>query len=455
MIDWILTNEMFNINENSILGRRPKVICKCDNCSKISIITVRVKSRLKDGFPWLCPSCVSKKRSHEISKTQIENWNNQSYREKQIAIHNSKEYKSKQSKSIKEKWKNENYSSQLSTGINKEEFIKKSIEKYGDTFDYTNTDFKTWKDTINIKCKKCGYISHKYPQKQLDYGYCQKCGISKEQNEIVEFIQSIAKCTVNDRNIIKPYELDIFIESHNIAIEYHGVYWHSYDKLETKEERYRHQNKATLCKLNNIKLFQFFEFEWYEKRHLIKSMIKNALNMSEKVNARDLKIKWISNKESRLFFDNNHLYGHRSAKHTIALCDNDNIIIAASFSKYKDGYEIIRLATACGISVRGGASRIISTFKKHYKCPIYTFADLRYSDGNVYKKLGFTELHITHPNYMYIKNDVILSRQKCQKNKLYKLLEKFDPNLSESQNMFNNSYRRLWDAGNIKMVLKE
>ena len=31
----------------------------------------------------------------------------------------------------------------------------------------------------------------------------------------------------NCRNIIKPYELDIYIPKKKIAIEYNGIYWHS------------------------------------------------------------------------------------------------------------------------------------------------------------------------------------------------------------------------------------
>ena len=84
---------------------------------------------------------------------------------------------------------------------------------------------------------------------------------------------------------------------------------------------------------------------------------------------------------------------------------------------------------------------------------MYTFSFLRYLSANVYNRLGFNKLYVTSPNYKYIKNKIILSRQQCQKHKLIELLgNKFDPNLTESQNMFNSGFRRLWDAGNIKLV---
>ena len=43
----------------------------------------------------------------------------------------------------------------------------------------------------------------------------------------------------------------------------------------------------------------------------------------------------------------------------------------------------------------------------------------------------------------------------CQKHKLPKLLEKFDVNKSEYENMKVNGWRRVWDSGNTKWVYKK
>jgi hypothetical protein len=40
----------------------------------------------------------------------------------------------------------------------------------------------------------------------------------------------------------------------------------------------------------------------------------------------------------------------------------------------------------------------------------------------------------------------------CQKHKLEKLLDIFDPNKTEYQNMLDNGYKRVWDSGNIKYI---
>ena len=131
-------------------------------------------------------------------------------------------------------------------------------------------------------------------------------------------------------------------------------------------------------------------------------------------------------------------------------------MVAISFNEVKKAeYEIIRLASKQGHIVRGGASKLIANFDKIFNCPIiHTFADLRHSHGAVYKTLGFLELSVTPPGYFYYhpNGNVILSRQQCQKHKLHKLLDNFNHAASETQNMFNNGFRRVWTAGNIKFI---
>jgi hypothetical protein len=45
-----------------------------------------------------------------------------------------------------------------------------------------------------------------------------------------------------------------------------------------------------------------------------------------------------------------------------------------------------------------------------------------------------------------------LSRFSCQKHKLSKLLEIFDENKTETKNMFDNGYRKMWDAGTMLFI---
>jgi hypothetical protein len=76
----------------------------------------------------------------------------------------------------------------------------------------------------------------------------------------------------------------------------------------------------------------------------------------------------------------------------------------------------------------------------------------------MYENLGFKLTHYSNPNYVYVKAGKItqitelFSRQKFQKHKLSKLLEIYDENLSEWENMQLNGYDRYWDCGNAVYV---
>lgn len=80
-----------------------------------------------------------------------------------------------------------------------------------------------------------------------------------------------------------------------------------------------------------------------------------------------------------------------------------------------------------------------------------SYANLDHSNGNLYIKNGFNFSYLTKPNYFYFKNRVY-SRQQFQKHKLKNKLDYFDEYKTESENMFNNGYRRFWNSGNLKYI---
>lgn len=109
----------------------------------------------------------------------------------------------------------------------------------------------------------------------------EKRNSSKEERQILSLLESnnINKIKKNTRNIIPPYELDIFVPEKNIAIELNGVFWHSFDSIESKEQKQKHHNKYALCKEKNIRLIQFTDEEWHNKRQICESIIKNSIGI--------------------------------------------------------------------------------------------------------------------------------------------------------------------------------
>ncbi len=374
-------------------------------------------------------------------------WKNLEYRMNQMAIKKSKQYKQLLSDKASEKWLDQKYAE--SHTWSQQQF--ESACTNNEIFEYGQ--FTGFTKKIEARCKICGVTTTKFPRVWVNYGYCSSCGMSRNHREMYNVLKDITHCDINNRNIISPLELDIYIPQHKLAIEHHGIYWHSYDRKERPYEKKKHQLKAILCIEKNIKLIQVFEHEWNNNKKLVISMIMHQLGNSKSVGARSCEIKEITDKQANEFFSQNHLSGYRAASIILGLIQDGSIMYAMSFSRYRDGYEIIRMATRAGYHIRGGASKLLHHFLKNHKSPVYTYADLRYSNGDVYTKLGFKHIATTQPGYFYCKGNTILSRQQCQKHKLHKFLENFDDSLTESENMFNNGYRRVWDAGHKKFVL--
>lgn len=70
------------------------------------------------------------------------------------------------------------------------------------------------------------------------------------------------------------------------------------------------------------------------------------------------------------------------------------------FNKKYD-WELLRYCTLSNFNIIGGASKLLSYFKKNYGGSIITYADKRWSAGNLYKQLGFTQLKDSPPAYWY------------------------------------------------------
>ena len=341
---------------------------------------------------------------------------------------------------------------QLSDGS---EFFEKAKRLHHNRYSYGQ--YKGINSDIEVVCKEHGSFFTNANQHLVRMSGCPKCSTSAEQNELLNIVQSFYKGQTinNDRSAIKPLEIDIFLPELKLGIEFHGSYWHSYDSKECMSEILKHSNKHDICLKNGIKLIQIFDYELHQKREIIISMIRNHLGLTQSIYARNCELCVLTDNEYRILSESNHIQGYRAASVIIGLKYQETIVCCMSFARNLEGYEIIRFFNILEHRVIGGASKILHYFiEQYHPSKITTFADRRFSTGELYKKLGFNLIKTTKPNYSYMSNGVVLSRQKCQKRRLNNLLgDLFDGSKSESENMFQAGYRRLWDAGHYKFEL--
>lgn len=283
----------------------------------------------------------------------------------------------------------------------------------------------------------------------------------KLQSDVYKYIERLlkengisTKVYQDYRKLISPKELDIYLPDYNLAIEFDGVYWH------TNIDSNYHRIKTDECQKKNVKLFHIFENEWIDenKRNLWKSMIKNSLGLSEVIYARNCKL--VRNpKGIKNFLKENHMQGFIPSEFNYGLYFNNELISVMTFSKSrfdKDfDFELIRFCNKRNTRVIGAASKLLKYFKVDHKGTIVSYANKRWSDGNLYKSLGFKYIKDLPPDYFYFSPEwKILNRISCQKHKLSKLLgDKFDSNKTEKENMINAGYRIIYDSGNKKYGL--
>lgn len=290
---------------------------------------------------------------------------------------------------------------------------------------------------------------------------CSKCrtsGTSKKEKELADFVEHELGFSIerNYRKIdgLSPKEVDIFIPSRNIAIEFNGLYWHS----ELYLDKNYHYDKWEKCADTGVRLLTVWEDEWENKQDIVKSHIRHVLglNNDEKIYARNTVVKPVNKGMAQLFLNDCHIQGFVGASVHIGLFDknDDELVAVGSFLKSGDNYNLVRFATSC--SVVGGFSKLINYFEKNYEYEmLVTFADLGFSDGALYEKNGFVLDKVMAPDYSYIMRNMVqrfhkfgFRKERFKKDPL--LL--FDESLSERQLAELNGLERIYDCGKLRYV---
>lgn len=109
--------------------------------------------------------------------------------------------------------------------------------------------------------KQNSFVSNKYIHIIENYT-APKTSSKAEEYVVSQILKWNKHITIirNNRKLIAPLELDIYLPEHNIAIEYNGIYWHnSYNEKHTPKNY--HLKKSLMCRAKHIRLVHIYEFE--------------------------------------------------------------------------------------------------------------------------------------------------------------------------------------------------
>lgn len=268
------------------------------------------------------------------------------------------------------------------------------------------TDYKGInEETLAFLCERCQKteIRSLYAMGR-NCSTCYPAG-SIQQNEIKRFIKQLSGYdAITTRDIISPYELDLYIDEAKLAIEFNGLWWHTDEK---KNDKSYHSRKTELCRLKGIRLLHVFSDEWRDKQEIVKSMIASRLGVCDiKIDARKCSVIELDRESARKYFSNNHIDGYTRAQKSWGLNYKGVIVAAISIRRphhatLSSYIEIARFCSSLNHNVRGALGKLIKVVQQHTNKPILSYVDQRHGDGHSYEKLNFKKERETQERFWW------------------------------------------------------
>lgn len=299
---------------------------------------------------------------------------------------------------------------------------------------FSQEDFE-FNKILTWRCKKCGNIfQSKYDNNWKHRARCLKCfpllnGESNCEKEIHNFlIDNNIKIEIKRRDIISPYELDIYLPDYKIAIEYDGLYWHSDECI--KDPNY-HLTKTNYCNNKNIQLIHIFEDEWIHKKEIVKSKILSYLNIYQTtIDSKDCIVKEIDDNQYKNFEHTNEIQFFLEADIKLGLFYHGELLSLMSFINNDNKFELLRYTEKLNTKIINGGFKLLNHFINNYNSKnIITYCDKRWIDKEIFKSLNFEYVKDISPSFWYT------NCHTNQENYRFQLKE----NLS--------NYSKIWDCG--------
>ena len=342
-----------------------------------------------------------------------------------------------------------------------DEFSNRANEIHKGKYEYDEETYHKCASQVHIKCPEHGWF-WQYGDAHLRGHGCPRCADnqSKAELEIFDYVKGLVgegNVISKDRSVLKGREIDIFIPSMNIGIEYDGLYWHSL----VKDKNY-HLKKTEECEKKGIMLIHIFEDEYLFHKDLVLDKIRHALGKNHglpKVYGRDCCVREIGKSESDIFLNENHIQGSSRSSVKLGCYFREKLVGVMTFTKEIGGnYELTRYASDISMVCCGVAGKLFSYFVKKYNPnSVKSFADRRWTsanNNNLYLKLGFEKDKMLYPNYSYVIGNKRVHKFNMRKNLLNKRFG-LPLTMTESEMCEKLGFGRIWDCGLVRYVWKK
>lgn len=242
-------------------------------------------------------------------------------------------------------------------------------------------------------------------------------GPSVQEMQVFEYVKSLCPDAVqSSRKLLgNRQEIDIYIPSLKIGIEFNGLFWHN-EKLDVPVDY--HQRKTDAAKSVGIRLVHIWSDEWSNRPKVVKGYLRQLLGAEHRrINARDCVVSETTGSECRAFLDENHIQGFKGGS-GVSLSYQGEIVAAAIVSKNPKGeMELARWCVKMDTRVVGGFQKVLSRLPEN----LVSFCDTAKHTGEGYLKAGWIQIGRAQLTIWLTDGKVRKSRMHFKKQDLAKL----------------------------------
>lgn len=269
------------------------------------------------------------------------------------------------------------------------------------------------------------------------------------QDSIQEWLESLGIIVMcNNRKIIAPKEIDLFLPEFNVGIEYNGIFHHT--EISGKRGEHYHYEKYTACGKLGIYLMQICSTVYKRQPNVIKHFILDRIGMTAAVCASQCEVVEVSLADVRVFLQEHQIRNWREiGQYTIGLTYHGALFQVITFAdRQNSGYELTQIATKQGFLINGGVAKMFNYFCDIRKPrSILSYCDSRYFTGNTLKTIGFEKIDDGVPTYWYTDYKKIYHKDEFTIDKL--TIMGHNPLLTELENMLLFGYDNMALVGII------
>jgi hypothetical protein len=289
---------------------------------------------------------------------------------------------------------------------------------------------------------------------------CGNNGVSKEELSLRAWIEDLGFQTEKYKfkeRITKPKEIDVHIPSLKIGFEYCGLYDHTEDSRHPRGPESHNWKRLEAAK-EGIRLITIYSSEWRNRNYQVKSFIKSVVDKNaRKIYAKQCTVRELDKDYGAEFLRTYHIQGECNSIFHQGIFLEKELIGVMTFSRHHTdpnslSITLSRLCFKTDTTVVGGASKMLESAKDRIKqlgySSIKTWSDNRWSEGNVYLKMGFSLHKESSPSFDYVRKNELFSKQSLRFTDEERKLGVTEEKLRKEQ-----GYSRIWDCGKKTWIL--